>query len=165
MYPSALQVGAQFGQGTPAGVDPGVWENFQKAVTAGYGSDSASLVGGGSLRIESLEHTLMSVVQSNQHFKLFNRLKKSPATATVDEWTEHDDVDIRSFINASNSRATTERPILNAPWSLTFSIQVTDDSLPEGTLKAMYEVAGLRCGLGVYGPTFGRFAVKEWKAI
>jgi hypothetical protein len=76
---------------------------------------------------------------------------------------KYDDVDIRSFINASGSRSTCERPILNAPWSLTFDIQVTDDSLPEDILKSMYEVAGMRCGLGVYGPTFGRFIVKEWK--
>jgi hypothetical protein len=78
--------------------------------------------------------------------------------------TEHDDVDIRSFINSTGSRATTERPVLNTPWSLTFDIQVTDDAVPEETIKAMYEVAGMRCGLGVYGPTFGRFIVKEWIA-
>lgn len=78
--------------------------------------------------------------------------------------TKHDDVDIRSFVNATRSRATTERPILNTPWSLTFKIQVTDDSIPEETIKAFYEVAGMRCGLGVYGPTFGRFVISEWKA-
>lgn len=77
--------------------------------------------------------------------------------------TKHDDVDIRSFINATGSRATTERPVLTTPWSLTFTIQVTDDSIAEDKIKAMYEVAGLRCGLGVYGPTFGRFIVTEWK--
>lgn len=79
--------------------------------------------------------------------------------------TKHDDTDIRSFVNASNSRSTTERPVLNTPWSLTFTVQVTDDSVPEDIIKAMYEVAGMRCGLGVYGPTFGRFIVKEWKVI
>lgn len=73
-----------------------------------------------------------------------------------------DDVDIRSFVNASKSRSTTERPILNIPWSLTFNIQVTDDSVPENIVKSFYEVGGMRCGLGVYGPTFGRYTVKEW---
>lgn len=77
---------------------------------------------------------------------------------------KHDDTDIRSFVNSTKSRSTTERPILNTPWSLTFTVQVTDDSIPEDKIKAMYDVAGMRCGLGVYGPTFGRFVVKEWKA-
>ena len=78
--------------------------------------------------------------------------------------TKHDDTDIRPFINTTGGRATTERPILNTPWSLTFTVQVTDDSIAEDKIKAFYECAGLRCGLGVYGPTFGRFIVKEWKA-
>ena len=73
-------------------------------------------------------------------------------------------MDIRSFVNATKSRATTERPVLNTPWSLDFTIQVTDDSVSEDVIKSFYEVAGMRCGLGVYGPTFGRFKVEEWKA-
>lgn len=90
MIPQLLQSNARFGQGIPAlpGLEFSKWEDFQKAVVAGYGSDSAALTGGGALRIESLERTLMSVVQTHEHFVLFNRLKKSPATATVDEWTE-----------------------------------------------------------------------------
>lgn len=79
--------------------------------------------------------------------------------------TKHDDTDIRSFVNASKSRSTCERPILNTPWSLAFTVQVTDDSIPEDKIKAFYECAGMRCGLGVYGPTFGRFIIREWKVI
>lgn len=75
-----------------------------------------------------------------------------------------DDVDIRSFINATGGRDTLERPILNTPWSLSFSVQVTDESVPEDIVKEFFTVAGLRCGLGVYGPTFGRFVVKKWEA-
>lgn len=74
-----------------------------------------------------------------------------------------DDVDVRSFINVTGGRDTTERPILNTPWSLSFDVQVTDDSVPSDIVKEFYKVAGMRCGLGVYGPTFGRFVVKEWK--
>ena len=79
--------------------------------------------------------------------------------------TKHDDVDIRSFVNAGKppSRSLTERPILTTPWSLTFTVQVTDDSIPEDKIREFYECAGMRCGLGVYGPTFGRFIVEEWK--
>ena len=76
---------------------------------------------------------------------------------------KHDDVDIRSFINATGGRDTTERPILTTPWSLDFTIQITDDGVPEEIVHEFYNVAGMRCGLGVYGPTFGRFVIKEWK--
>jgi hypothetical protein len=78
------------------------WEGMLKAITAGYGTDMASLVGGGALRLQSLEHTLMSVVQSYDDFVLFNRLKKSPAGATVEEWTEKTSVGGRPGSGFSN---------------------------------------------------------------
>jgi len=89
-----LQAQAQFGQGFPglAGLHLSDWESFMKSITAGYGTDSNGLVGGGALRIESLEHTLMKVIQDHKDFVMFNRLKKTPATATVDEWTEQNGV-------------------------------------------------------------------------
>lgn len=76
-----------------------------------------------------------------------------------------DDTDVRSFINAAGSRDTTERPILTTPWSLTFTVSITDDSVSSDLVHKMYDVAGLRCGLGVYGPTFGRFQVVKWEEI
>lgn len=61
---------------------------LKKALEAGYGSDVASLQGAGALRIQSLDSTMKSTIQENQHFALFNAIPKTPATATVDEWTE-----------------------------------------------------------------------------
>ena len=85
---------ALFGQGLPP--VPGAeafsnWEEFRKSVVAGYGTELTTLSGGGALRVESLEATLMAVVQRMEHFRLFNQLSKTPATATVDEWTEMND--------------------------------------------------------------------------
>lgn len=79
---------AQFAMGQPAGVQPNEWQTFMKALTADYGTDLSQLAGGGALRLESLEHVLMATVQSYQHFAMFNRLGKTPAGATVDEWVE-----------------------------------------------------------------------------
>lgn len=80
--------------------------------------------------------------------------------------TKWDDTDIRSFvISKKDGRSTTERPILTVPWSLTFTVSITDDSVSSDLVHKMYEVGGLRCGLGVYGPTFGRFTVKKWEEI
>jgi hypothetical protein len=61
---------------------------LNKALEAGYGSDSAGLEGGAALRIQSLDTTMQATIQDNSHFVLFNRLPKPSATATVDEWTE-----------------------------------------------------------------------------
>lgn len=74
-----------------------------------------------------------------------------------------DDYDERSFINAAGSRSITMRPILTLPWSLTFTVQVTDDNLAESKVREFYEVAGLRCGVGAYGPTFGRCKITKWE--
>lgn len=67
-------------------------ESLQKALEAGYGTDMAALTGGGALRIQSLDRTMQSTIQENQHFKLFNRMPKPKAGATVDEWTEQSSV-------------------------------------------------------------------------
>lgn len=93
---------AQFAQGMVPGMDGGDWASMLKSITAGYGTDMATLVGGGSLRLQSLEHTLMSVVQSYDDFALFNRLKKTSATATVDEWTEKTSIGGRPGSGFSN---------------------------------------------------------------
>lgn len=65
---------------------------LQKALEAGYGTDVSTLTGGGALRIQSLESTMLATIQENQHFRLFNALQKTNATATVDEWTEQNGV-------------------------------------------------------------------------
>lgn len=63
-------------------------QELQKALTAGYGSDTATLTGGSAFRIQSLDTTLKATVQDNKHFALFNALAKPKATAVVDEWSE-----------------------------------------------------------------------------
>ena len=75
----------------------------------------------------------------------------------------YDDVDERSFINANGSRSMTYRPIITLPWSLTFTIQVTDDNIDESFVRQLFDVAGLRCGVCAYGPTFGRCVIDLWE--
>lgn len=67
-------------------------EMLQKALEAGYGTDQAALTGGGALRVQSLDTTMKAVIQENAHFKLFNKLSKLKAGATVDEWTEQNGI-------------------------------------------------------------------------
>jgi hypothetical protein len=67
-------------------------EELNKALTAGYGTDVSTFTGGAALRIQSLDKTMYSTIQENEHFRLFNALVKSNATATVDEWTEQNSV-------------------------------------------------------------------------
>lgn len=62
-------------------------EQFYKAIQAGYGTDHASLSGGAALRRESLEATLLTVVQRTKHFVFWNKCPGSKATATVDEFS------------------------------------------------------------------------------
>lgn len=77
---------------------------LRKALEAGYGTDVAQLTGGGALRIQSLEKTLLSTIQENEHFALFNELQKTNATATVDEWTEQSGVG--GFLGGSTNTET-----------------------------------------------------------
>lgn len=69
--------------------DYDAFESFFKALTSGSGvTDVAQLTGGGALRRQSLEATLLAVIQQFTDFRLWNMAEKSNATATVDEWTE-----------------------------------------------------------------------------
>lgn len=77
---------------------------LRKALTAGYGSDVSTLTGGAALRIQSLEKTMLSTIQENKHFALFNRLAKTNAIATVDEWTEQSGVG--GFLGGSTNTET-----------------------------------------------------------
>lgn len=72
-----------------------------------------------------------------------------------------DTVDIRSYVMATG-RKVSHRPQMNLPWFLEFKITVYTDALPEGIVRELYNVAGLFCGAGVYGPKFGRFRIVEW---
>ena len=75
-----------------------------------------------------------------------------------------DDTDIRSYTK-EQGRDVIERPMMNLPWSISFILSVYDDNFKEGKVRELFEVAGLRCGLGAYGPRFGRFIVKEWEKL
>lgn len=77
---------------------------LRKALEAGYGTDVATLTGGGALRIQSLEKTMLATIQENKHFRLFNELAKTNATATVDEWTEQSSVG--GFLGGSTNTET-----------------------------------------------------------
>lgn len=81
------------GASTSGVMDMSAVSELQKALTMGNTiTDVAQLQGGGALRIQSLDRTMMSTIQENEDFALFNELVKSDATATVDEWTEQSGV-------------------------------------------------------------------------
>lgn len=70
-------------------LDADAYGDFFKALVSGTGiTDVAQLTGGGALRRQSLEATLLAVIQQFTDFRLWNMCEKSNATATVDEWTE-----------------------------------------------------------------------------
>jgi len=77
----------------------------------------------------------------------------------------YDDYDERSFITATGCRKITRRPLITTPWRLTFFVDVVDDQYAPEKIKEFFDVAGMRCGLGAYGPTFGRFLVTEWNVV
>ncbi len=59
-----------------------------KALTAGYGTDSAAYTGGRSLIPEDIEMSLINALTFNkQDFKLMNLIKREPVQSTVHEYT------------------------------------------------------------------------------
>lgn len=83
--------------------DTGI-EALNKALEMGYGTDAAALTGGAALRVQSLDTTMKAVIQENDHFVLFNKLRKPKIGATVDEWTEQSA--IGGFLGGSTNTET-----------------------------------------------------------
>lgn len=106
------------GGGTTGAMQMAQLEELQKALVAGYGTDVAALSGGGALRVQSLDTTMQATIQQNDDFRLFNRLAKPHAGATVDEWTEMSAVG--GFLGGSTN---TETGVIN-PFTGTYNRRV-----------------------------------------
>ena len=78
-----------------------------------------------------------------------------------------DEIDERPFNTQKGkggmSRKIQHRPLIKCPWKVPFIVHVTDDNLSSNWVRDLFKLAGLRCGLGAYGPTFGRFEVTRWR--
>jgi hypothetical protein len=99
LNPDLIAAGARSGEMSTNDI-----EALQKALTAGYGTDVSTLTGGAALRIQSLDHEMQATIQDNKHFRLFNKLPKPKAGATVDEWTEMSSVG--GFLGGSTNTET-----------------------------------------------------------
>lgn len=83
-----------------------------------------------------------------------------PADGTTPE--QGVDYDERSFPMVKGKQIT-RRPIILTPWNMEFTIQVTEDQIDASRVRQLFDVAGLRCGAGAYGPTFGRCIISKWE--
>ncbi len=83
-------------------------EELRKALTAGQTYNIQDQSGGQALRLQSLDATMQSMIQTNDHFRLLNRLAKPSAGGTVDEWTEQSGVG--GFLGGSTNTETGDIP-------------------------------------------------------
>jgi len=73
----------------------------------------------------------------------------------------YDAFDERSYV-MKTGRKVIRRPMVNLPWSFTFRLHIFGKSLTEPLVRAFYDVAGIHCGIGDYGPEFGAFKIADW---
>jgi hypothetical protein len=52
--------------------------------------------------------------------------------------------------------------MIKTPWKLRFIVHVTENTWSPDMVKRFFDVAGMRVGLGSYGPKFGRFLIVEF---
>ena len=58
------------------------------------------------------------------------------------------------------------RPVLPAPWKLTFTLTILDDTqVNEDQLRNLIDKAGLAIGLGTYRGRYGKYRVEQWDRI
>ena len=90
---AGVQPGGAPALGASAGGSLAELGELTKALQASnFQTDVATLTGGGALGVQSLDTTMKTVVQENEHFVLFNQLQKTNATNIVDEYTRQSGV-------------------------------------------------------------------------
>jgi hypothetical protein len=59
-----------------------------------------------------------------------------------------------------------QRPVLNLPWSLSFTIELfQNQDLNDAMLKKIFEDGGIMIGIGSYRGVYGKFIVERWANI
>jgi hypothetical protein len=90
---AGIQVGGATALGGSHAGKLGDFADLQKALTASnYQTDVATLTGGGSLGVQSLDTAMKTTIQENIHFTLMNRLMSTMATNIVDEYVRQNGV-------------------------------------------------------------------------
>jgi hypothetical protein len=125
----------------------------------------------------------------NLHSMLVDACKRyriAPPTALGKTWTnyvkagvlipEHAVIEgtitsFSSMVNGNPSAAKKSskvyrvRPKISSGWTASFKIIDTEEYLDMGILKGILEIGGLYVGIGDWRPQFGRFYVKQVKAV
>lgn len=87
-------------------------QSLEKALSAGYGTDSASLTGGRALIPENLESETINVVSAlKEDCKIMNSVKKTPVKSTVHEVnlrTDHGEYRFASIAEGGNALETNQ---------------------------------------------------------
>ena len=93
-----------------------IGDELMKALSAGYGTDSASMTGGRSLIPQDIERSVINALTvKRQDFKLMNLLKNEKVGSTVHEYTRRNDAGAYQLIfgteggNARDTSQTLER--------------------------------------------------------
>lgn len=93
-----------------------IGDELMKALSAGYGTDSASMTGGRALIPQDIERTVINALAAKkQDFKLMNLLKNEKVGSTVHEYTRRSDAGSELLIfgqegaNARDTSQTLER--------------------------------------------------------
>lgn len=68
----------------------------------------------------------------------------------------------RRYVKVMRAGIMRNRPRFDS-WQATFTLIITDPSLPVETIKEILEIAGARVGIGDYRPKYGLFEVTEFE--
>ena len=121
-----------------------------------------------SRKYKSVAQAMLSYVAISPHEIPFMRGGKPIMFTGFDDNGE--DIDAGIYIHRSVARLEKGipnpkvRPVLKAPWSLEFNINVfPNEEFNEDMLKNMFDLGGIAVGLGTYRGVFGKFRVSQWK--
>lgn len=81
-------------------------EALEKALSAGYGTDSATFINGRAMIPEDLESTVINVTSMMENdCKMFNTLKKEPAHSTIHEYNRRTSHGDHRFLSVAEGQA------------------------------------------------------------
>ena len=78
-----------------------------------------------------------------------------------EDWNEQVRLDERMARPSATARVVAKRPVLNAPWKLTFELFINEgDYITGERIKDWFLRGGFEVGVGAYRPLFGRFTAE-----
>lgn len=139
--------------------------NLSSFLSAKNSTSVAKLIGGRSYK--NLANALLGFVQiTPDNIPLMRENEPIEFCGFKDDWDEVGRIRVDRRVARLDKGIPNpkERPVIELPWGITFTLRMfKNDEFDETLLKTAFAKGGVAIGLGTYRGVFGKFTVEQWE--